>query len=217
LTSGRRFDAVIFDMDGVLVDSEPLHFESTARLLADFGVRFTEQENDQFLGWTDRAMFDALVDRHQLAVSPGDLAARRLTLILERISRAVPVMPGVPDVPRRLVADGYRLAVASSAARALIRAVLEALKISALFATVVSSEEVARGKPAPDVFLEAARRLEVPPVRCLVVEDSRNGMLAAKAAGMACAAIPCATTRQQDFREATWRLRSLTELPTILE
>jgi len=216
LTRGRRFDAVIFDMDGVLVDSEPLHFETTARLLADFGVRFTAQENDQFVGWTDGAMFNVLVDRHHLAVSPDDLAAQRVALMRERISQGVPRMPGVPDVLRRVAADGYRLAIASSATPALIRDVVHALAVESLFATLVSSEEVARGKPAPDVFLEAANRLAVPAARCVVVEDSRNGLLAAKAAGMACAAIPCATTRHQDFHEADWRLHSLTELPTVL-
>ena len=212
----RHFEAVIFDMDGVLVDSEPLHYESTVRVLADVGVRFTARENDEFVGWTDLAMFERLVARHRLSAAPEDLAARRVALMLERIADGIPVMPGVPDVPRRLAGEGYRLAIASSATPALIRAVVRALDAGALFSVLTSSEEVPRGKPAPDVFLEAARRLVVPAARCVVVEDSRNGLLAAKAAGMACAAIPCATTRHHDFREADWRLASLTELPSVL-
>jgi HAD superfamily hydrolase (TIGR01509 family) len=212
----RQFEAVIFDMDGVLVDSEPLHYESTVRVLADVGVPFTARENDQFVGWTDFAMFERLVARHGLSVTPEDLAARRVALMLERIDEAMPVMPGVPDVPRQLAADGYRLAIASSATPPLIRAVVRTLDVGSIFAVLTSSEEVARGKPAPDVFLEAARRLAVKPAQCVVVEDSRNGLLAAKAAGMACAAIPCATTRHHDFREADWRLQSLTELPSVL-
>jgi HAD superfamily hydrolase (TIGR01509 family) len=203
-------------MDGVLVDSEPLHYESTVRVLADIGVRFTTQENDEFVGWTDLAMFERLVARHRLSVAPEDLAARRVALMRERIALGIPVMRGVPDVPRRLAADRYRLAIASSATPVLIRAVVGALDATSFFSVLTSSEEVARGKPAPDVFLEAARRLAVSPARCLVVEDSRNGLLAAKAAGMACAAIPCATTRHHDFREADWRLQSLTELPSVL-
>ncbi|HEY3068138.1 MAG TPA: HAD family phosphatase [Methylomirabilota bacterium] len=216
MTTGRPFDAVIFDMDGVLVDSEPLHFESTARVLADLGVRFTAEENDRFVGWTDAAMFDALVGRHRLRVPARDLVARKIAFMLELVHERLPTMAGVPDVPRRLAATGYRLAVASSAAPALIRAVVDALELSALFVALVSSEEVPRGKPAPDVFLEAARRLAVPAARCLVVEDSRNGLLAAKAAGMACVAIACATTRHHDFSEADWRLGSLTELLAVL-
>src|SRR5919108_578854 len=98
----RHFEAVIFDMDGVLVDSEPLHYESTVRVLAEIGVRFTTRENDEFVGFTDLAMFERLVARHRLPVSPEDLAARRVALILERVAGGMPAMPGVPDVPRRL-------------------------------------------------------------------------------------------------------------------
>jgi len=212
----RAYDAVIFDMDGVLVDSEPLHYETTVRVLADLGVPFTARENDEFVGCTDLAMFERLVARHRLSVSPEDLAARRVALMLERVAGGMPAMPGVPDVPHRLAADGYRLAIASSATPALIRAVVRALDVASLFTVLASLEEVPRGKPAPDVFVEAARRLSVAPARCVVLEDSRNGLLAAKAAGMACAAIPCATTRHHDFREADWRLQSLTELPSVL-
>ncbi len=127
---------------------------------------------------------------------------------------AITLMPGVPAVPRALAARGYRLAVASSSALPVIEAVVGALQARALFGALVSGLDVPRGKPAPDIFLETARRLGVPPARCLVVEDSRNGMLAAKAAGMACAAVPCAVSRHQSFTEADWLLSSLTELET---
>jgi HAD superfamily hydrolase (TIGR01509 family) len=125
-------------------------------------------------------------------------------------------MPGVPEVLGRLRADGYPLALASSAELRVIHANLAALALAPLFAAVVSGTQVARGKPAPDVFVAAAERLAVPPGGCLVVEDSRNGLLAAKAAGMRCAVVPCAHTRHQDFREADHRLATLADLPAVL-
>jgi HAD superfamily hydrolase (TIGR01509 family) len=125
-------------------------------------------------------------------------------------------MPGVPEVLHRVRAAGYRLALASSAEMAVIEANLGALAIGGLFEAVVSGAQVPRGKPAPDVFLAAAARLGVPAEACLVIEDSRNGLLAAKAAGMRCAVVPCAYTRHQDFREADHRLAALPDLLAVL-
>ena len=125
-------------------------------------------------------------------------------------------MDGVPDVPRTLHGWGYRLAVASSSALGVIRVTVETLGLVPLFEALVSGADLGRGKPAPDVFVETARRLGLPPSACLVVEDSRNGLLAAKAAGMACAAIPCPATRHEDFSEADFRLGALPELLPIL-
>jgi HAD superfamily hydrolase (TIGR01509 family) len=210
----RRFDAVIFDMDGTLVDSEPVQETLTRTMLAPYGIRW--EEDGEFLGCTDLDMFKALVVRHGLADDAMTLTHRRAALMVELIGKggAVVPMPGVPDVPQRLAARGYRLAVASSSALPIIDAVVDALGARALFGVLVSGLDMPRGKPAPDIFLETARQLGVPPARCLVIEDSRNGMLAAKAAGMACAAIPCAASHHQIFTEADWLLSSLTELET---
>jgi beta-phosphoglucomutase-like phosphatase (HAD superfamily) len=108
------------------------------------------------------------------------------------------------------------MALASSAEVRLIEANLAALSIRPLFEAIVSGTQVACGKPAPDVFLAAADRLGTSPAQCLVVEDSRNGLLAAKAAGMRCAVVPCSYTRDQDFREADHRLSALPDLLALL-
>ena len=210
----RRFDAVIFDMDGTLVDSEPVQEKVTRAMLAPYGIAWTE--DGEFLGCTDLDMFTALVARHGLRDDAMTLTNRRAALMVEVIEKggALVPMPGVPAVPRTLAARGYRLAVASSSALPIIDAVVDALGARALFGVLVSGLDVPRGKPAPDIFLETARQLGAPPARCLVIEDSRNGMLAAKAAGMACAAIPCAASRHQSFVEADWLLSSLTDLET---
>jgi HAD superfamily hydrolase (TIGR01509 family) len=125
-------------------------------------------------------------------------------------------LPGVPLVPRELRAAGFGLGVASASPRRIIDAVLARVGLADCFQAIVSGDEVARGKPAPDGFLLAARRLGVAPEACLVVEDSRNGVLAARTAGMAVAAVPCPATSHEDFSPADIVLPSLEALPKAL-
>lgn len=207
---------MVFDMDGVLVDSEPMHLDAMRELLRPYGVPYTDRENEEFFGFTDPEVFRALRARYGLEPDEYDLTRRRAALLVELTRKRTVPMPGVPDVPNALHRRGYRLAVASSSALDVIRATVDVLGIAALFEAVVSGLEVGRGKPAPDVFLETARRLDLPPRACLVIEDSRNGLLAAKAAGMGCVAIPCPATRHEDFSGADFRLATLSELLPIL-
>jgi HAD superfamily hydrolase (TIGR01509 family) len=208
--------AVIFDMDGVLVDSEAFGFEALRRVMARYGRDYSEEENAEFLGRTTVESCRILKTRHALAEPVEALADLYLEAMLEQIGRGPIAMPGVPEVLRRVRAAGYRLALASSAEMRVIHANLAALSLGPLFEAVVSGAQVGRGKPAPDVFVAAAERLAVPPGGCLVVEDSRNGLLAAKAAGMRCAVVPCAHTRHQDFREADHHLAALPDLLALL-
>jgi len=211
-----RFTAVIFDMDGVLVDSEPLGFEAMRRVMAGQGVHYTEADNNEFLGCTTLEECRTLRVRHGLDADPQALTREYVDLLVELIRQKPRPMPGVPAVLAEMGAAGYRMALASSADPVVIAENVRALGLARFFEAIVSGTEVARGKPAPDVFVETAGRLQLPAERCLVVEDSRNGLLAAKAAGMVCAAIPCASTRHQDFREADYHLRALWDLPPLL-
>ncbi len=208
--------AVIFDMDGVLVDSEPFGFEALRRVMARYGLGYSEEENAEFLGRTTLESCRTLRARHALPDAVEALADFYIQEMLEQIGKGPIPMPGVPEVLVRLRAAGYPLALASSAEVRVIHANLTALALAPLFEAVVSGTQVARGKPAPDVFVAAAERLAVAPEGCLVVEDSRNGLLAAKAAGMRCAIVPCAHTRHQDFREADHHLAALPDLLTLL-
>jgi HAD superfamily hydrolase (TIGR01509 family) len=122
----------------------------------------------------------------------------------------------VPAVIERLAAGAYRLAVASSSLPAIVEGRLQAVRVRHLFEVVVSSFEVPRGKPAPDVFLEAARRLGVAPEACLVVEDSAHGLLAATAAGMRCAVVPTNGRWPRGAEHADVRLQSLLDLEPLL-
>ncbi|PYO58986.1 MAG: hypothetical protein DMD83_01135 [Candidatus Rokuibacteriota bacterium] len=210
------FTAVIFDMDGVLVDSEPLGMEAMRRVMARQGVPYTEADNNEFVGRTTLEECRILKARHRLEADARDLTRQYVDILVDLIREGPRPMPGVPDVLGALLTAGYRMALASSAEPVVIATNLDALDLGRFFEAIVSGTEVARGKPAPDVFLETATRLGLPAERCLVVEDSRNGLLAAKAAGMACAVIPCATTRHQDFREADYRLEALPDLRALL-
>lgn len=212
----EQLAAVIFDMDGVLLDSEPLHFRAIREVLASRNATYTERDNQAFFGATDAELFRILRIIHNLEPSTEALV-REKTEILIRLVREEPrPLPGVPEVPRRLKSQGIALALASSSLRPLIDAALDVLGLGECFGAVVSGEELLRGKPAPDAYLLAARRLGVEPAACLAVEDSRSGVLAAKAAGMTCVAIPCPATREQDFADADAVLASLEALPERL-
>jgi HAD superfamily hydrolase (TIGR01509 family) len=184
--------------------------------MARYGLGYSEEENAEFLGRTTLESCRILKARHGLPDSAEALADFYIEGMLAQIEEGPVPMPGVPDVLEQVRAAGYRLALASSAELRVIHANLTALSLGPLFETVVSGTQVARGKPAPDVFLAAADRLGVAPARCLVVEDSRNGLLAAKRAGMRCAVVPCAHTRHQDFREADHHLTTLPDLLPLL-
>jgi HAD superfamily hydrolase (TIGR01509 family) len=205
-------EAVIFDMDGVLIDSEPIHFEATRALLADLGIDYVPDLDENFFGCTDYDVFHALRARYGLAADEGELAAAWVERSVTLLSRPLAPMRGVPDVLHALRRSGVRLALASSSAPPIIAATLSGLGLSSVFEITVSGHDVERGKPAPDIFLETARRLEVKPEALLIVEDSFNGLSAAVAAGIRCVAVPCQPTARQDFTCAAVRLGDLTEL-----
>lgn len=209
--------AVIFDMDGVLLDSEPVHFEATVALLAEYGITYTAAAGQEFFGCTDRDVFRVLRARYRLEPDEDALIAAWIEKVLPRLAARVHPLPGVPDVLLDLRRRGLRLALASASTSRVIGASLAALGLSDVFETRVSGDDVTQGKPSPEIFLEALRRLALPASACLVVEDSYNGMRAAHAAGIPCAVVPCPSTAHQDFTEAEVRLASLHDLPPWVE
>jgi HAD superfamily hydrolase (TIGR01509 family) len=208
--------AIIFDLDGVLVDSEGIGFETLRAHLRTYGVEYRLEDNEPFIGINDRDHFAALKAQHGIPASVDELIAEQTARLLAQIETGTVPMPGVPAVVERLRAAGYPLAVASSSLPAVIEGRLRAARVRHLFEVVVSSFEVPRGKPAPDVFLEAARRLRVPAGGCLVVEDSRHGLLGAKTAGMRCAVVPTDGRWPRDVERADVRLQNLWDLEPLL-
>lgn len=181
--------AVVFDMDGVLLDSEHVWDEVRERLARERGGRWHERAQADMMGMSSPEWSTYMHDVIGLAEAPAEINRVVVERLLARYAEAPPLYDGAVAAVERIAAV-WRLAIASSSNREVIDTVLAATPLGGLFELTVSSEEVARGKPAPDVYLEAARRLRVDPARCAAVEDSHNGILAAKAAGMRTLAIP---------------------------
>ena len=184
-----RVEAVVFDLDGVIVDSEHVWDEVRAELARERGGRWHAGAQADMMGMSAPEWSRYMHDVIGLAESPAEIDQEVVRRMLDRYAERLPLVDGAVDAVTR-VAGWFRLALASSSNRPVIDAVLDVSGLASLFEATVSSEEVARGKPAPDVFLEAARRLDVPPARCVAVEDSGNGIRAAHAAGMRVLAIP---------------------------
>jgi len=190
VSAAEQIEAVVFDMDGVLVDTEHLWDEVREALTEEWGGRHTPEAQEAMMGMSSPEWSRYLHEVVGLREPPEVINAEVVRRMLERYEADLPVVPGAVEAVRRLAAAGYRLAVASSSNRELIDAVLRRLELTSVFDVTVSSEEVARGKPAPDVYLETARRLSVEPARCAAIEDSGSGIRAAHAAGMRVIAYP---------------------------
>lgn len=180
--------ACVFDLDGVLVDSEPVWEEVRRAFVADHGGVWQDDTQSRLMGMSTGEWAAYL---HELGVDlpPAEIARRVIEQMAARYRDGVPLMPGATEAVRRLAAS-VTLGLASSSPRALIDVVLDASGLTSCFTATVSTEEVARGKPAPDGYLEAARRLGVDPADCVAVEDSSNGLRSADAAGMRVIAVP---------------------------
>jgi HAD superfamily hydrolase (TIGR01509 family) len=186
----RAIDAVVFDMDGVLVDTEHLWDEVREALTREWGGRYTPEAQEAMMGMSSPEWSRYLHETVGLREPPEAINDEVVRRMLARYESELPVVPGSVEAVRRLAAAGLLLAVASSSNRPLIDTAIRRLGIAELFLVTVSSEEVDRGKPAPDVYLEAARRLGVDPGRCVAVEDSASGIRSARASGMRVIAYP---------------------------
>ena len=182
-------EAVIFDLDGVLVDSERVWDEVRESLAQERGGRWHDRAQADMMGMSSPEWSRYMHEVIGLSESPEDINHEVVRRMKARYSDHLPLIEGAVEAVRRL-ASSFRLGLASSSNRPLIDAVLTTAGLDSLFEATVSSEEVAHGKPEPDVFLEAARRLGIAPERCAAIEDSANGLRAAHAAGMRVIASP---------------------------
>jgi HAD superfamily hydrolase (TIGR01509 family) len=182
-------EAIVFDMDGVLIDSEPVWERVRRKFVADHGGRWAEDAQDRMMGMSTAEWSAYMSEDFGLRLPPPQVAELVIAAMAAEYQAHLPLLPGAVEAVRSLSAR-WPLAVASSAPKSLIEAVLDASALRPAFAAAVSSEEVSRGKPAPDVYLEATRRLGVPPVASAAVEDSTNGLRSAAAAGLTVIAVP---------------------------
>ncbi|MFI8002931.1 HAD family hydrolase [Streptomyces sp. NPDC086010] len=191
--------SVLFDLDGTLVDSEPNYYEAGRRLLARHGVGdFSWEDHTRFIGIGTRETLTVLRAEYGIEAPVDELLAAKNALYLELAGTSTTAFPEMRALVERLHAAGVPMAVASGSSRAAIAAALAVTGLDTYLPVFVSAEEVERGKPEPDVFVEAARRLGVAPSSCVVLEDAAPGVRAARAAGMRCVAIPDAEAAPDD-------------------
>jgi HAD superfamily hydrolase (TIGR01509 family) len=182
-------EAVIFDLDGILVQSEELWDAARRELVEEAGIEWPPGATDAMMGMSSKEWSKYVHEEIGLQDSPEEINRKVLERLEARYRSDLPWIPGAQEAVRRM-AERYPLGLATSSNREIIDIVVEVGGFGDVLETTVSSEEVERGKPAPDVYLEAAQRMGVDPRRSAAIEDSTNGLLAAKAAGMRVIAIP---------------------------
>lgn len=191
--------AVIFDMDGVISDSEPCHVEAEKALFHKFGVELSTEYLQTYMGKYVTDLLGGIIHDYNLDVNVETLLPiHQKNLVQSYWDKAVPI-DGALDLIHSLFDAKIPLGLASSSAHILIDVVLDKFKIRSVFQAVVSGEDVTKTKPDPDIFLETAKRLNIPPETCIVIEDSGAGVHAAKSAGMFCIGYRSPNSGNQDF------------------
>lgn len=199
-------------MDGVITDSEPLHHEAELGLLEAYHVHIEKESLLQYTGTGTRTMLDAMIRTYNIEASVDQLFDELIQRLCTLFETKVTPIPHVLDLIHSLRDHSIPIAVASSSARTIISRALRRLEIDSVFNAIVSGEDVAHSKPAPDIFLETAKRLSLDPSDCVVIEDSTNGVKAAKSAGMTCIGFRSPNSFGQNLDAADLRTDSLAEL-----
>ena len=206
-------EAVIFDMDGVIVDSEPWHLEINLELYEELGFKLTLEEYKQFIGKSNIDMWSLLKNKYSLKQSIPEILKIQGEKSIQHLQQQKDgLIEGILPLLRTLKEKGIPIGLASSSSLEYIEAVLNKYKIREYFRVVVSGENMEKGKPAPDIFLYTAELLGAKPENCVVIEDSENGVKAAKAGGMRCIGFINPNSGEQDLRGADWRIDSIKEI-----
>jgi beta-phosphoglucomutase len=205
---------VIFDMDGVIIDTEPIHHHAFFSLFAELGIPVTEAEYATFLGKSTRNVFQSLKDKYQLNQDVEALVMRKRELFNKVFDEdaSLGLLPGVRTLIEDLRRHDVQLVVASSASKATIARVFDRFELGPYFTHRISGEDFEHSKPDPAIFLRAAELAETPVTECLVIEDSANGVAAAKAAGIYCIGYASEHSAGQDLHQADRVIHDFAEL-----
>jgi len=214
----QQFRTVIFDLDGVVADSEPWWNEIDAKLLAEHGVTYRGEYHRNVLGVSYRLAVEFYKKAFGLSVSTDEMMRRRGEIAADFFANRIDVFPSTKPVLQQLRQMNLHLAVATSSMSASARPFLARHALTTFFDVIVTGEEVEHGKPHPDIYLRAAEKLGVAADTSLVIEDALSGIAAAKAAKMRVAAIPDTrfVDRRDYEREADYLLGSLSEIPALI-
>jgi beta-phosphoglucomutase family hydrolase len=206
--------AVIFDLDGVIIDSEPIHFKLEKQMFEELEIEVAFQEHCSFVGMSSQNMWEAIVSKNKLSYSVEDLVLKKLVLYIEHLlqEKDLHPIPGVTGLIEELYKNNFKLIIASSSHAEVIDAVLKKFQLSNYFTAKVSGTELTHSKPDPEIFLRAAQLADCAPQRCLVIEDSENGVTASKAAGMKCIGFLNPNSGAQNLKKADVVIKSFAEL-----
>lgn len=207
--------AVIFDMDGVIIDSEPFHLEVNKELFSELGIKFSDREYARYIGVSNNDMFRELKRkynlRHPVKKMSGMQMKGFLSYIEKNPNKEKPV-PGVIPLLKNLKKNRIKIALASSSNMKIIKTVLKMFKITNYFGAIVSGEKLNKSKPAPEIFIKTAKRLNIKPENCVVIEDATHGITAAKAAGMKCVGLKNPNSGSQNLSKADMVVNSIEKL-----
>ncbi len=202
---------IIFDMDGVIVDSEPLHAELELEILEELVGISDREEHLKFIGTTDAYQWSYYKDRYGISQSIEELIDLKKQVFMDNIHR-LKLIAGFKEFLELLIENKYRLALASSNNRQIIDKILDIFELEDYFKVSISGEEVEKGKPDPEIFLKAAKELSSPIESCIVIEDSLNGLRAAKASNMKAIGLHSNSLVRMDLSLADLEVESLSEI-----
>src|SRR6478672_5607586 len=205
---------VIFDMDGVIIDSEPVYFKIDKEMFEELNIAVSFEEHCTYVGTSSQNMWDAIIKKHRIPDHPGELMRKEYKLYMDYLLSAKDLQPidGIMELINDLHENNFKLILASSSRMETIDIILKRFKLSDLFIARVSGSELAHSKPHPEIFLRSAQLVGSEPKECIVIEDSRNGVAAAKAAGMKCIGFLNPSSGDQDLKTADMTIRAFKEL-----
>ena len=208
------FKAVIFDLDGVIIDSEPIHMQVMNSICRQWGAPHTWEEYAGYMGKSDVAIWSEVKERYHVQADVDDLIKHYSEKLSEyfRASHDIPIVKGVAHLLKELRQEGILCAVGSASSRVNITLALNHLENSDYFEAIVSGDDVSHGKPSPDIFLMAAKQLKIAPKECAVIEDAVLGVQAARNAGMYCIGFKNPTSGEQDLSKADKIIYDMAEL-----
>src|SRR4030095_3080653 len=211
-------DTVIFDMDGVIIDSEPVYFKIDKQMFEELNIAVSFEEHCSYVGTSSQNMWNAIITKHGIADQPEELMRKEYSLYKEHLVNATDLQPieGVVELINDLYKNNFKLVLASSSRMETIDIILNKFKLAELFIIKVSGSELAHSKPHPEIFQKAAELIKSEPKECVVIEDSKNGITAAKAAGMKCIGFLNPSSGDQNLASADMVIRSLKELDASL-
>lgn len=209
---------VIFDMDGVIIDSEPIHHECERTIFKLLGVSVSDEDHNALVGATDETLWLRIGSLYDLPIKINEAIQLKKTLYMEYLKRETyrKPIPYVVELISDLYNNNFLLALASSSPHEQINYILESLRIKHYFHAIISGEDVKEGKPHPGIFLKAAKSVGIDPESCVVIEDSYNGVMAAKSANMKCIGYKNPNSGNQDLSNADVVVLSLLEITTAM-